>query len=543
MTFDNNQTTVWSGGAVANYGSSGGTSSPTFTDVSLSLNTAQDSGGAVYNYADGGIVSPTFNRVSFTGNEATWDGGAVLNIVQDNGSDQGVSSPTFANVTFYGNGQSSSLVDGGALMNHSRLGGDMNPVLSNVTFSGNAAEKAGAMYGWLSGLGSLTPVLTNVIMWEDTAGTGPEIFNDGGTPSFSYSDIQGSGGSGSWDSSLGTDGGNNLDSNPLLAPLANNGGFTQTMALVTGSAAIDHGNNTVCAAAPVSNHDQREATRPVDGNFDATATCDIGAYEYQGHLFADVPVASKEWMEPWIEMFYYNGITTGCGVSPLIYCPENAVTRAAMAVFVLRAEHGAGYVPPTATHTFTDMPVAGKEWMEPWVDQLYAEGITSGCGPGPTFCPENPVTRAAMAVFLLRALEGSSYVPPPASHFFSDMPVAGKEWMEPFVDEFYSRGITTGCGAAPLIYCPENPVTRAAMAVFIDRGIRLVSVGTIEPKINAPRARLLARHLGLCRRPRPHADDQQAVGLSLGDPGGHDDRRGLRFRLRGAGGSMLIRQS
>jgi hypothetical protein len=78
-----------------------------------------------------------------------------------------------------------------------------------------------------------------------------------------------------------------------------------------------------------------------------------------------------------------------------------------------------------------------------------------------------------MAVFLLRALEGSSYVPPATTHTFSDMPVVGKEWMEPWVDEFYSRGITTGCGAAPLIYCPENSVTRAAMAVFIDRAYGL----------------------------------------------------------------------
>ena len=119
------------------------------------------------------------------------------------------------------------------------------------------------------------------------------------------------------------------------------------------------------------------------------------------------------------------------------------------------------------------MPVAGKEWMEPWVDQLYAEGITTGCGAGPIFCPEAPVTRASMAVFILRALEGSSYTPPATVHNFSDMPVTGKEWMEPWVDEFYARGITTGCGAAPLIYCPEDSVTRGSMAVFIDRAYSL----------------------------------------------------------------------
>ncbi len=192
-------------------------------------------------------------------------------------------------------------------------------------------------------------------------------------------------------------------------------------------------------------------------------------------LFDDVPVTGKEWMQPWIEEFYYDGITTGCGASPLIYCPESSVTRAAMAVFILRAEHGPSYVPPAADHYFADMPVAGKEWMEPWVDQYYREGLTTGCGVSPlTYCPETPVTRAAMAVFVLRALEGASYVPPAASHFFADVPVTGKEWMEPFVDEFYRRGITTGCGEGPLTYCPENPVTRSSMAVFIERAYNMM---------------------------------------------------------------------
>jgi len=188
------------------------------------------------------------------------------------------------------------------------------------------------------------------------------------------------------------------------------------------------------------------------------------------HIFADVPTAGKEWMEPWVDTFYMHGITTGCGANPLTYCPENAVTRAAMAVFILRAIEGPSYVPPAATHTFSDLPVTGKEWMEPWVDEFYDRGITTGCGTDPLrYCPENPVTRAAMAVFLLRAKNGAAYVPDPLSHYFSDMPVTGKEWMEPWVDQFYRLNITTGCGADPLTYCPENPVTRAAMAVFIGR--------------------------------------------------------------------------
>ena len=145
-----------------------------------------------------------------------------------------------------------------------------------------------------------------------------------------------------------------------------------------------------------------------------------------------------------------------------------------MAVFLLRAKYGSDYEPPPATHTFSDLPVAGKEWQEAWVDQFYLLGITSGCGVSPLrYCPENAVTRAAMAVFILRAIEGAEYTPPPATHTFSDMPVVGKEWMEAWVDEFYDRGITGGCGTDPLRYCPENSIKRQGMAAFIVRAFNL----------------------------------------------------------------------
>ena len=61
----------------------------------------------------------------------------------------------------------------------------------------------------------------------------------------------------------------------------------------------------------------------MSGNRSVTAN-----YTSPDHIFADVPVSGKEWMEPWIEAFYDAGVTTGCGVSPLRYCPENQVTRA-----------------------------------------------------------------------------------------------------------------------------------------------------------------------------------------------------------------------
>jgi hypothetical protein len=236
-----------------------------------------------------------------------------------------------------------------------------------------------------------------------------------------------------------------------------------TLSNVTGASLTVTGNN-------VTYYWQVRATGPA-----GTREADEGSWHSftaRNQTFADVPIDHVFWEE--IEAFYSAGITTGCGVSPLIYCPEDNVTRAAMAVFLLRTKYGGGYAPPPATHTFADLPVAGKEWQEAWVDQFYLEGITTGCGTGPLiYCPEDPVTRAAMAVFILRMIEGPSYTPPAASHFFADMPVAGKEWMEPWVDEFYRRGITTGCGVSPLIYCPENPVKRQAMAAFIVRAFSI----------------------------------------------------------------------
>ncbi len=58
--------------------------------------------------------------------------------------------------------------------------------------------------------------------------------------------------------------------------LEDNGGPTQTIALLPGSPAIDAGDADVCANPPVNGVDQRGYMRPGDGS----ATCSIGAYEY-----------------------------------------------------------------------------------------------------------------------------------------------------------------------------------------------------------------------------------------------------------------------
>jgi len=111
--------------------------------------------------------------------------------------------------------------------------------------------------------------------------------------------------------------------------------------------------------------------------------------------FTDVPV--DYWAAAWIEQLAAEGITGGCGTG--IYCPDATVTRAEMAVFLLKAKHGTSYSPPDATGVFMDVPVG--YWAHKWIEQLALEGITGGCGVG-TYCPNSSVTRAQMAVFLVK---------------------------------------------------------------------------------------------------------------------------------------------
>ena len=77
------------------------------------------------------------------------------------------------------------------------------------------------------------------------------------------------------------------------------------------------------------------------------------------------------------------------------------MTRAQMAVFLLRSKYGSSYSPPVVGGNTGSVDVPTDYWADTWIKQLVAEGITVGCGNG-NYCPESPVTRAQMAVFLVR---------------------------------------------------------------------------------------------------------------------------------------------
>ncbi|MGH9379366.1 MAG: choice-of-anchor D domain-containing protein [Thermoanaerobaculia bacterium] len=185
-----------------------------------------------------------------------------------------------------------------------------------------------------------------------------------------------------------------------------------------------------------------------------------------GDSFSDVPRTSLFYS--WVETLLHHGVTGGCGATE--YCPSAANTRDQMPVFLLKALEGPGYAPPACTGVFDDVPCPSL--FANWIEDLVARGVTAGCGGG-NYCPNNPVTRDQMAVFLLKTLEGPGYAPPACTGVFGDVPCPSlfAAWIEDLV----ARGITAGCGGGN--YCPSNPVSRDQMAVFLSKTFSLTLYG------------------------------------------------------------------
>ena len=194
-------------------------------------------------------------------------------------------------------------------------------------------------------------------------------------------------------------------------------------------------------------------------NYGSGESAIVGRFVYRPDLAFD-DVVPAHWAWQFVEEIFAAGLTAGFPDGT--YRPDNPVTRAEMAVFLKKGIHGSAYSPPTpdGSHPFTD--IAGH-WAEAWIEDLYDEGFTSGFPDG-TYGPDNQVTRAEMAVFLKKAIHGSAYTSPTpdGSHPFGD--IAG-HWAEAWIEDLYDEGITSGY--ADGTYRPENQVTRAEMAVFL----------------------------------------------------------------------------
>jgi S-layer homology domain len=189
-----------------------------------------------------------------------------------------------------------------------------------------------------------------------------------------------------------------------------------------------------------------------------------------GESFPDVPTDNLFYA--FVETIFHNGVTGGCAAAPN-YCPGDPALRKQMAVFVLRAKEGPQYVPPPATGVFNDVPMSDP--FAPWIEELFDRGVVAGCGApgGPNFCPNDPVLRQQMPVFLLRTLLDSSYTPPVCTGLFDDVPCPGlfSDWIE----DLFIRGIAAGCGGSN--FCPTNSNTRGQMAPFLTKTFGLTLYG------------------------------------------------------------------
>jgi hypothetical protein len=260
-----------------------------------------------------------------------------------------------------------------------------------------------------------------------------------------------------------------------LAGLTGPGGAVYTVTDGTGDyGTVQDGAGARCADCySVSVSDP--ATRPAV-HWDATAVESIvpdtqgqqkGWSLHIGRSFTDVPPSSSFYR--FVETLLHHGVTGGCNATQ--YCPTVTTTRDQMAVFVLVAKEGSGYLPPACTTpVFADVPAANPFCR--WIEELARRSVVGGCGNG-NYCPTSAVSREQMAVFVLRALDPSLSPPACTTPIYGDVPATNGfcRWIE----ELTRRGVVGGCGGGN--YCPLAGVTREQMGVFISGTFGLTLYG------------------------------------------------------------------
>ena len=157
-----------------------------------------------------------------------------------------------------------------------------------------------------------------------------------------------------------------------------------------------------------------------------------------------------------------NQVSAGIGGG--FFGVDDPVRRQAMAVFLLKAEHGSATCPRRDSRRLRrcPLPVAFADWIE----AISAEGITGGCGGACT--ARRPVRRDQMAPSSSR--RSSARRSCPALHGgFEDVPVRRFRGLDR--GAAHATAITAGCGGNN--YCPFSNNARGQMAAFISRTFSL----------------------------------------------------------------------
>jgi hypothetical protein len=260
--------------------------------VALSRLTIRNGGGRY----GGGISNQGTLRVI----DSTVSGNVALSsFVARGGGINNTGTVTISNSTLSGNTarlecSRSCVAEGGGIFNSGTL------TINNSTLSGNSAVRSGGngFGGGIFNLGGTVTINNSTLSGNSADTSGGGIFNNGAAALqnsiVANSPSGGNCGTGpntvtmtskgynlSSDGSCDFDGPGDLNNtDPMLGPLQNNGGPTQTMALPSGSPAVDTGNPSGCTdgLGHLLKTDQRGKPRP---DTEDTGGCDIGAFEKQ----------------------------------------------------------------------------------------------------------------------------------------------------------------------------------------------------------------------------------------------------------------------
>jgi predicted outer membrane repeat protein len=229
----------------------------TMISSTVSNNTSDGGGGGIGNVVGSRLI---ITASTISGNHAndalsSGDGGGIRNSA----------TLTITNSTISGN---TAARNGGGLYSNGTV--DLN----NVTITDNHADEDNNGTGNGGGTqGSMNMKNTIIAGNIDKGNERPDC--TGGPTSLGYNLIGKSDGCGFSPTTGDQQGSIATPLNPKLGALANNGGPTQTHALLLGSPAINTANNATCAST-----DQRGISRLTTGT-----TCDIGAYEAPVTIF------------------------------------------------------------------------------------------------------------------------------------------------------------------------------------------------------------------------------------------------------------------
>lgn len=152
------------------------------------------------------------------------------------------------------------------------------------------------------------------------------------------------------------------------------------------------------------------------------------------------------------------GAMWGCAAGA--FCPAQPATRAEIAYALHKLLDGPVQTP--ISPLFTD--VHTSDWFFEAVQEMATRGVTTGCG-ATTYCPEDGVSRAALAVFLTRA-QGVSTAPPDTPTFID---VPADHWAFPRIEAASSAALISECNATGPSFCPADFLTRTDLAVVLAR--------------------------------------------------------------------------